>query len=441
MNTPAELSSEATIPLSTLDPEAPLEELPWLDEAIGEARIVAIGESSHYNEEYALLRDRLLRYLVLRHGFTAVVQESGFLEGELVDEWVRGGADSDIGSVLANGLTALMGLWRPMRAQLEWMREHNKTSSRPLRFYGVDLPSSQISLLPSLDALGDYLARVDPDYRMDPELRATAEEFAVSSPFTMARAFGNYGDLAVACRDALSAGLSELDTRMAALRFEYVERGGRAAYARARRVLRLAIAQDAMYRELAAGRTDGTRSSLRDAEMAETIEWILSSEERIVFLAHNGHLQRCPIELPGMMAPANTVGMHLAERYGEDYVPIGTTSGAGEVLGDEFFSGNFFAPLEAPRQGSLDALLETGPRGPFVLNPHGLSEVDTEALRAVTEQRIGAYYGSIDPMAAYDLIAHLPWVSGAEPDEDAVANAPSDVREAVASYRATRNRG
>lgn len=118
-------------PLRTLDPAGPTDDLAWLDETVGDARVtvgdarvVAIGESAHYNRESYQLRHRLLRYLVERHGFGAYAMESGFVEGWLVDDWVRGGANQ-LGEVMANGMTSLMGLWTEMRAHLEWMRQHN----------------------------------------------------------------------------------------------------------------------------------------------------------------------------------------------------------------------------------------------------------------------------------------------------------------------------
>ncbi|HEX9334591.1 MAG TPA: hypothetical protein VF892_01850 [Pseudonocardiaceae bacterium] len=108
------LGNDAVIPLRTLDPTQPLDNLAWLDKAIGDARVVAIGESAHYNREFYELRHRLLRYLVERHGFSAYAMETGFVEGWLTDDWVRIGG-GQLGHVMANGITSLMGLWTRSR--------------------------------------------------------------------------------------------------------------------------------------------------------------------------------------------------------------------------------------------------------------------------------------------------------------------------------------
>jgi erythromycin esterase len=97
-----------TIPLATLDPTAPLDDLDPLADLLGDARVVAVGESAHFLREYTLLRHRLLRFLVERCGFTAFGLESGFSEGRAVDAWVRGGP-GDLEAVASTGITNRMG--------------------------------------------------------------------------------------------------------------------------------------------------------------------------------------------------------------------------------------------------------------------------------------------------------------------------------------------
>ncbi|MGN9837723.1 erythromycin esterase family protein [Nonomuraea sp. H19] len=432
---PVRMSDEAVIPLATLDPRGPLDDLEWLDEAIGDARVVAIGESGHYNREFYRLRHRLLRYLVERHGFSAYAMESGFVEGRLVDGWVRGG-EAQLSQVLANGMTSLMGLWTQMRAHLEWMRQHNLTAARPVGFYGIDLSGSNVSLLPGLDAVIAYLAEADPEHVVDSGIRETASAFAATSAFSIPEAFAAYGRLAPESKDALTAGLAGLAARMTARRLDYVRRTTVDEYERAHRSLSLTVTIDAVVRELSGGRPDGIAADIRDAAIADTVEWILRREDRIVVAAHNGHIQRCPVALPGM-PPSTTTGMHLAARLGMDYLVIGTTSATGHTLTTSpgFYAGELFEEMGTPRQGSLDALMAAGHDGPFATDLRRLSPADAEAVRTVSQQRVGGFYADLSPLDAFDVVVHLPHVTPAEPDRAALAHAPRDVQEAFSRWK------
>ena len=216
-----------------------------------------------------------------------------------------------ISQVMANGTTSLMGLWTQMRDHLEWMRQHNRTAAQPVGFYGIDLPGSMVSLLPGLDAVTSYLAQADPGFQADPGLRETASAWAAASAFPAPAAISAYGQLTTGTRDALTAGLAGLSARMTARR---------------------------------------------------------------LLAAHNGHVQRWPATLPGL-PPSTTMGMRLADRLGQDYVVIGTTSGTGQTLntGPDFYSGRLFTALEeAPQPGSLDALMADSHAGPFATRLCGL---------------------------------------------------------------------
>jgi erythromycin esterase len=423
------LSVRAVRPLHTLDADGPPGDLAWLDEAVGAARVVAIGESAHYHAESYRLRHRLLRHLVERHGFDAYAMESGFVEGWQADAWVRGG-EGDLGRVLARGLTSLMGLWTPMRAQLEWLREHNGTAASQVGFYGVDLPGSNASLLPGLDAVLAYLGAADPDAEPDPGLREMAAASPALSPFSAPGALAAYVALAPAARDALTAGLADLAARMAGRRLDYRRRTGAEAYARALRELQTTVALDAVARALARGDHSSAMAN-RDAAIADTVAWILGRHDRVVLAAHNGHLQRVPGAMPGL-APFTTAGMHLADRLGDDYLVIGTTTGTGRTLntGADFYAGTLFTDLPAPEAGSLDALMEASSEGPFATDLRRLTGSDAEAVSGASRQRFGAYYVEVDAAEAYDVIVHLPHVTAADPDPAAIASSPSEVQAA-----------
>ncbi|MFI0423993.1 erythromycin esterase family protein [Spongiactinospora sp. 9N601] len=430
---PARLGDAAVIPLRTLDPAAALDDLEWLDEAIGDARVVAIGESAHYNRESYELRHRLLRYLAERHGFDAYAMETGFTEGWRTDAWVRGGDDDRLGGVMAGGLTSLMGLWRQMGAHLEWMRGHNASAEHPVGFYGIDLGGQNASLIPALDAVLAFLARADPGFEADPVIRETASAFAATSPFAAPATMAAYARLPLETKNALTAGLAGLAARMKGRRLEYVRRATAEAYERALRSMRHALTLDSVIR----GMTGGDQRSVlynRDAEIAGTVEEILRRHDRIVLAAHNAHIQRGPAVLPGM-DPVTPMGMHLADRLGEDYLVMGTTSGTGQMLNSDaaaFMSGTLFAPMPAPEPGSLDALMHASHDGPFATDLRRLSPTDAHTVRTTTAQRagLGAFYAPVNALNAYDILIHLPHVTAADPDEAALACSPQEVREA-----------
>lgn len=418
-----------------LEPAGPLDDLAWLDDAIGDARVVAIGESSHYNHEFLVLRHRLLRYLVERHGFTAYAMESGFPEGWRADSWVRDGDPAELGAVLATGLTSLMGPWTEVRDLMSWLRQHNRNTTRKVGCYGIDLPGSVVSTLPGLELVFDYLGEADPEFVPDPAIRETAGALAASSPFSAPAAMAAYGRLEQSTKDAFTAGLAGLTARLAARRLDYAGRTSPDRYGRACRALAGAVALDALARAMAVGDRQ-SMMNIRDATMADTVEWILGREERIVLAAHNGHLQRTPGALPGM-PPMTPLGLHLADRLGPGYVVIGTTADTGRILstGPEFYTGTLFGPLPPAAPDSIDGLMAASHDGPFGVDLRRLPRADAEAVRAAGRQRVLAdHYGEVDVLAAFDVLVHVPVLTPAHPDTDALDHAPADVQGPFDAY-------
>jgi erythromycin esterase len=173
----------------------------------------------------------------------------------------------------------------------------------------------------------------------------------------------------------------------------------------------------------------------RDAAIADTVEWILARETRILLGAHNGHLLRCPGTLPGI-PPITPMGMHLADRLGTDYLVIGMTTGTGEMLNTapDFYEGKLFTPMDTPEPDTLDALMQASHTGPFAVDLRKLDAADAAAVAAAPRQRFGTYYAEQDHADAYDLLIHLPHVSAALPDQAAVAAASEEERRIFARW-------
>jgi erythromycin esterase len=419
--------------LTTLDPQAGLDDLEFVGALVGDARAVAIGESTHYTHEFYLLRHRLARFLVERLGFTAIAFESGFSEAFVTDEWI-GGGPGDLAQVQAAGLTYLFGECSEMGSLLSWLRRLNAGRPRPVRFYGVDLPASCGSLQPALRAVERYLAQADPaQVPRFARLRELAAAYVSADPRCDAetrRALRAYCALPQSDRDELTGLLADLTARFDAVELFYRERSGGAAYDAAREHLRVARQLDTWLRDAAtatAGEHEFFDINIRDASMAQTVDWILAREQRLVILAHNLHIQRTPYGLSwlsegGTAGAASSLGQHLTARLGADYRVIGTSFGDGEVVGVDSSPGvagwsvrDVIRQLGPAEPESVDGLLAAARAaagaGPGVLDLRTLTPADAALLAGPRRMRSLDQYVEVPVTAAYDALVHVPSIT------------------------------
>ncbi|MEU9834452.1 erythromycin esterase family protein [Streptosporangium sp. NPDC048047] len=346
-------------PLTHLDPEAPLDDLEPLRELVGAARVVAIGENSHFITEFSLMRRRILRFLTERCGFTVLAFEYGFSEGFPLDAWAQGeGPDDELRARLAEAIP--VGVGEPLR----WMRRHNASAGVPVRFAGIDVPAAGGSLLPALAPVADYLREADPEVLpMIQEAMRIAGSFAGASAASAAPAWTR---LTAAEQDALSAALMRLLMRFRAVEPLYVSRTGRDGYDIALRRLEAACAADYGFRAMAglfAGTGLTADTSARDVYMAGSVLWHLERlgpAARIVLAAHNAHIQKTPVSFDGHLTGL-PMGQHLHHALGDDYVALALTSSAGhtaDMRPDEDARFGFTiddTELQPPEPGSVEA--------------------------------------------------------------------------------------
>lgn len=399
----AEWLRDHAAPLTHLGADDPLDDLEPLREIIGGARIVAIGESSHFITEFKQMRQRILRFLVERCGFTVLAFEYGFSEGFPLDAWAQGeGADDDLTAHLAG--TIPVGVDGPLR----WIRQYNATTDIPVRFAGIDIPAAGGSLLPALGPVADYLREVDPQTlpAVETAMRIAAS-FAGASAASAAPAWAR---LPVADQDALSAILARLLIRFRAVESLYVSGGDRPGYDIARRHLEAAATADYGFRAMAglfAGSGLTADTSARDSYMADSILWHLRRREpgaRIVVAAHNAPIQMEPVVFDGHLT-GFPMGHYLHRALGEDYFALGVTSTRGytaDMLPEENAPFGFTVaptPLQRPEPGSIEAAFADADLGP------GLADL-RRARREVTggpdRTRLQSAYLRIPVLDAFD---------------------------------------
>jgi erythromycin esterase len=117
----AEVAARAT-PLS-LDRDAPLDDLEPLTDRVRDAKVVALGSAVRHSHELLTLTQRVMRWLVDRHGFRALSLEGDEAASLDLDAYVRAG-EGDPRAILARARP----FWRfgEILDAVRWIRSHNE---------------------------------------------------------------------------------------------------------------------------------------------------------------------------------------------------------------------------------------------------------------------------------------------------------------------------
>lgn len=261
-----------TVPLQTAEAGNPYPDLEAFGKAVGDARIVALGEATHGTREIFQMKHRLLEYLVKEKGFTVFSIEANWPESEAADRYIKTG-EGDPKAALA-----AMYFWtwqtEEVLAMLEWMRAYNQApGSHPiLSFTSFDMQSYPVAR----DRVIEYVQRFSPD-------DVAQVKSAYSALFTLPAYSSSNPGFAEAAKQAESVVELLRSRRVALIKASSTE------------AFRNAVQMAAVAAQAARMRTDGAGASYRDQMMAKNLEWLAREaypKEKIVVWAHNGHISK-----------------------------------------------------------------------------------------------------------------------------------------------------
>jgi len=137
--------------------------------------------------------------------------------------------------------------------------------------------------------------------------------------------------------------------------------------------------------------------------MAVNLRWVLDQlgrNGRVVVWAHNAHIQKIPIDIQGLPAPAISLGTLLARSFGDRYVAIGTT--VGRIAGD----------TAAIDSASIDAMLARAGKPLALVNLRGAPGGEVGAWLAATHpMRFQTQYIRVAPRAAFDALLFVDQIN------------------------------
>ncbi|WP_114558680.1 erythromycin esterase family protein [Desertihabitans aurantiacus] len=368
------------VPLRTLSAEGALEELEPLREPLNDVRIIGMGESTHGTREFFQLKHRLLRFLVLEMGCTALAMEASESAARAVDAYVHGGPGD------AARLLDRLGFWtwrtEEVRDMVEWMREHNGNApvAEQVSFVGVDpqrcadsvavVRAFLLEVAPQRDETDflDVLTEARPGSRPDPgqRLRVAAEDL-------VAFLVSHRGEF---------AGRTSADAADAA-----VWHAGA-----------LVRAADLVTRPLQTENAEDSAMAVRDRYMAEAITSLVAATGgRIAVWGHNGHVAT------GTYANGVvSLGSRLRQQHGEAYYALGLLFGEGSFnarRGDDL-EGDAVAHRVGRSGRTIESRFATAVRGDYLID---FRTVDPESAagRWLRDSHNQRSFGSNVPRLTY----------------------------------------
>jgi erythromycin esterase-like protein len=404
------------------DVAIPIEEDPrtydQLLDLIGEARIVLLGEASHGTHEFYQQRAEITKRLIAELGFGAVIAEADWPDAYRVNRYVRGyGTDPDPNAALSGFQRFPAWMWRNTVVEefVGWLHAYNRRLpdiARRVGFYGMDL----YSLYLSIEAVIDYLERVDPPSAQRARERYACFEFSHRDPqlYGYAASFGAHEP----CEDDVVEQLIELQRLRGQLPLSdsYIDED---EFFYAEQNARVVVNAEEYYRSMFQGRVSSW--NLRDLHMADTVDALIThldrtgQRTRVALWAHNSHLGDARATEMGRRGELN-VGQLMRERYGDDTRLIGFSTYTGTVTA----ASDWGAPMERMRvrpglPGSFEELFHHVGTPSFMVHA---KDAPPELYEPRLERAIGVIYRPESERWSHYFHAQLPYQFDAVLDFD-----------------------
>lgn len=359
--TPAEWLQANAHPIRTLSAsDRDFSDLQPLKAAIGDARVVMLGEQSHGDGTTFLAKGRLVAFLHQEMGFDVLAWESGMWD--VAQLWRQVGTGADVLPASRRGIFLIWTGSEQVLPTLDYVAS-TVGSARPLEMAGFDNQFTGSLARDSMHILTEqYARRIGSAVPDDPEwpaaretLRQLASNLHYATKPSAAEQARLLSLLATLRTDAAARPAADRDARFWAQVLESVDAHARAVWA------------------APVNQNTPEASNARDMQMARNLVWLANTYypgRKIIVWAASSHIARdvAHLRVPDGQQPYQTgwtvhMGGEAHAVLGTQMYAIGFTAGSGSFgrLGVEP------SPVFSPRPESLEAYFaQTGMTNAFV---------------------------------------------------------------------------
>ena len=307
------------------------EDLTPILDAIGDAKIVLLGEASHGTSEFYTVRAELSKRMIEEKGFTLIAVEGDWPSTQHINRFIKGYTEeqTNVKDILKVFKRWPTWMWanEEIAEFVTWLKKHNekKEVNDKVGFYGIDV----YSLWESLDEVITYLSKTDPN---GTDLAFAQKALSCFEPFN--RHPETYALSSINISEACVDEVSKLLTSIRANEDNNKEPGE----ADLNLKINAMVAQNAEEYYRAMVRSDELSWNVRDEHMVEAINEIMDyhgKEAKIIIWEHNTHIgdaSATDMEEAGMV----NVGKIIRQQNDrEDVYAVGFGTHSGTVIASD----------------------------------------------------------------------------------------------------------